>query len=57
MSTHINKIRMLEPTYPTKATGVFKGEASGFSFGMTSNMKNFMILTHSSSTIFGNPLA
>ncbi|MEH6945597.1 ribonucleotide-diphosphate reductase subunit beta [Bacillus sp. JJ634] len=30
MTTHIKKIRMLEPTYPTKATGVFKGEASGF---------------------------
>lgn len=28
--TQIKKIRMLEPTHPTKATGVFKGEASGF---------------------------
>ncbi|MEC0276908.1 ribonucleotide-diphosphate reductase subunit beta [Peribacillus frigoritolerans] len=26
----INKIRLLEPTQPIKATGVFKGEASGF---------------------------
>lgn len=26
----INSIRMLEPTHPTRATGVFKGEASGF---------------------------
>ncbi|WP_110928939.1 ribonucleotide-diphosphate reductase subunit beta [Bacillus massiliglaciei] len=30
MSTSIHKIRMLEPNYPTRATGVFKGEASGF---------------------------
>ena len=30
MTNHIKKIRMLEPTHPTKATGVFKGEASGF---------------------------
>lgn len=30
MSAHISKIRMLEPNQPTKATGVFKGEASGF---------------------------
>lgn len=29
-SNKINRIRMLEPTMPTKATGVFKGEASGF---------------------------
>lgn len=26
----LNKIKMLEPTHPTRATGVFKGEASGF---------------------------
>lgn len=28
--SQLSKIRMLEPTHPTKATGVFKGEASGF---------------------------
>lgn len=30
MTEKINKIRLLEPNFPTKATGVFKGEASGF---------------------------
>jgi len=30
MNEQIKKIRMLEPTHPTRATGVFKGEASGF---------------------------
>lgn len=28
--SQITRIRMLEPTHPTKATGVFEGEASGF---------------------------
>ncbi|MEX3713357.1 ribonucleotide-diphosphate reductase subunit beta [Cytobacillus horneckiae] len=30
MVSQINRIKMLEPTHPTRATGVFKGEASGF---------------------------